>query len=142
MSEDSLVGSHHVFSRWFTKLNVPDRIFEGGQFLAWSTWLPILAERCLPEFDLLSVRILVDVDVNYAHFVRFERIVLPIGCVRDVFSVGDPEGSFAEIYALVELVFSMSRRTRIFGVIIVRMVLEDLLRPKKRLVSVSEIRDK
>jgi hypothetical protein len=82
VSEDSLVSGHHVFSCWFTELNLPDRVLECGQFLAWSTWPPILAERCLPELDLFSVRILVDIYVGDTHW----------DGVRDLFRIGIPEG--------------------------------------------------
>jgi hypothetical protein len=68
----------------------------------------------LPEFDLLAVRILVDVNVCDTHRVAYALWLWD--SVREVFSAGDPEGLVWEIInGLVELEFSISRYPKMFG---------------------------
>lgn len=61
------MSGHHVFCCWFTKLDLADWILEGGQLLAWTAGLTVLAKRCLTELDVLAVWVTVDIDVGDAH---------------------------------------------------------------------------
>lgn len=51
----------------FSELDVADWVLEDGKLLAWSAWLPILADRCLAEFDFSAVWVTVNVNVGDAH---------------------------------------------------------------------------
>ena len=48
-------------------LDVADCVLQNGEFVAGTTWIPILADGGLPEFDFAPIRVAVDVDVCDAH---------------------------------------------------------------------------
>lgn len=51
----------------FSEFDVSDWVFEDGKLLAWSAWLPILANGGLSEFHLPPIRVAVDINVGDAH---------------------------------------------------------------------------
>lgn len=67
LGESTLMGTHHVFSGWFSKSDLADRVLEDGQLLAWTAWLAILAVGHLAEFDVFAVGVLVDINVGDTH---------------------------------------------------------------------------
>jgi hypothetical protein len=75
-------------------LDVADRVLEDGEFLAWTSWLPVLADGSLAKFDLAPVRVAVDVNVCDAHCcggnVYIALLLFDSGACRRVFGLGTP----------------------------------------------------
>jgi hypothetical protein len=57
----------HVLRSGFSEVDVSDWVLVDGKLLARSAWLAVLADRCLPEFDLSPVWVAVDINVGDAH---------------------------------------------------------------------------
>lgn len=116
-------------------MDVSDWVFEDGKLLAWSAWLPILANRGLSEFDLPPVRVAVNINVGDAHCCGWDVYIKLCCC-------------FVLVLLVCRSMFGLKTRrwgVRMFGSLLKSVVVglrTSLYRCLKGFVSVSKIRDK